>query len=74
MALTLYDREQYGQGKHILDEYIDSFCALVKQAAYPDGLQVCLTFQDGLHPTLVEHIDNLVEGCPNNEKIALWYK
>ncbi|KAG5337083.1 hypothetical protein C0989_010876 [Termitomyces sp. Mn162] len=47
---------------------------LVKQAAYPNSLQLCLTFWDGLHPTLVEHIDNLVEGCPDNEKIALWYK
>ncbi|KAG5351537.1 hypothetical protein C0989_006044 [Termitomyces sp. Mn162] len=38
MALTLCDREQYGQGKHMLDEYIDSFWALVEQAAYPNGL------------------------------------
>ncbi|KAG5348557.1 hypothetical protein C0989_009963, partial [Termitomyces sp. Mn162] len=43
-------------------------------AAYPDGLQLCLTFWNGLHPTLVERIDNLAEDCPNNEKIALWYK
>ncbi|KAG5337129.1 hypothetical protein C0989_010593 [Termitomyces sp. Mn162] len=29
-ALMLHDREQYGQGKHTLDEYIDLFQALVK--------------------------------------------
>ncbi|KAG6894341.1 hypothetical protein C0993_011760 [Termitomyces sp. T159_Od127] len=50
-TLALCNREQYGQGKWTLDEYIDSFWALVKQVAYPDGLQLCLTFQDGLHPT-----------------------
>ncbi|KAG5728483.1 hypothetical protein E4T56_gene19562 [Termitomyces sp. T112] len=61
-ALVLHDREQYGQGKRTLDEYIDSFQALVEQATYPDGLQLCLTFRDGLHPTLVERIDNMVEG------------
>ncbi|KAG5333672.1 hypothetical protein C0989_005039, partial [Termitomyces sp. Mn162] len=36
--------------------------------------QLCLTFQDSLHPTLVKHIDNLVEGCPNDEKIVSWYE
>ncbi|KAG5333600.1 hypothetical protein C0989_005248, partial [Termitomyces sp. Mn162] len=70
VALTLHDREQYGQGKHTLDEYIDSFQALVKQATYPNGLQLCLTILDGLHPALVECINNLAEGCPDNEKIA----
>ncbi|KAG5349469.1 hypothetical protein C0989_003606 [Termitomyces sp. Mn162] len=74
MALTLHNREQYGQGKCMLDEYIDSFWALVKQAAYSNGLQLCLIFWDVLHPALVECIDNLVEGCPDNEKIASWYK
>ncbi|KAG6874687.1 hypothetical protein C0993_012634 [Termitomyces sp. T159_Od127] len=49
-ALALRNREQYRQEKRTLDEYIDSFWALVEQAAYPDGLQLCLTFQDGLHP------------------------
>ncbi|KAG6883302.1 hypothetical protein C0993_006928, partial [Termitomyces sp. T159_Od127] len=48
-ALALCNREQYGQGKRMLDKYIDSFQALVEQAAYPDGLQLCLTFWDGLH-------------------------
>ncbi|KAG6870393.1 hypothetical protein C0993_004663, partial [Termitomyces sp. T159_Od127] len=39
-TLALRNREQYGQGKQTLDEYIDSFRALVEQAAYPDGLQL----------------------------------
>ncbi|KAG5353397.1 hypothetical protein C0989_007542, partial [Termitomyces sp. Mn162] len=43
-ALALHDREQYGQGKWTLDEYIDSFWALVKQATYPNSLQLCLMF------------------------------
>ncbi|KAG6881182.1 hypothetical protein C0993_002494 [Termitomyces sp. T159_Od127] len=73
-ALALHNREQYGQGKQTLDEYIDSFQALVEQAAYPDGLQLCLTFRDGLHPTLMERIDNLAEGRPDDEQIASWYK
>ncbi|KAG6884005.1 hypothetical protein C0993_002155 [Termitomyces sp. T159_Od127] len=73
-ALVLHNRKQYGQGKRMLNEYIDSFQALVKQAAYPDGLQLCLTFQDGLHPTLMECINNLAKGCLNDEQIASWYK
>ncbi|KAG6881205.1 hypothetical protein C0993_002408, partial [Termitomyces sp. T159_Od127] len=44
------------------------------QAAYPDGLQLCLTFWNGLHPALMEHINNLAEGRPDNEQIASWYK
>ncbi|KAG6893784.1 hypothetical protein C0993_000294, partial [Termitomyces sp. T159_Od127] len=73
-TLALRNREQYGQGKRTLDKYIDSFQALVEQAAYPDGLQLCLTFRDGLHPALMERIDNLAEGCPDDEQIASWYK
>ncbi|KAG6881167.1 hypothetical protein C0993_002541, partial [Termitomyces sp. T159_Od127] len=73
-ALALCNREQYGQGKRTLDEYIDSFWALVEQAAYPDGLQLCLTFWDGLHPALMERINNLAEGRPDDEQIASWYK
>ncbi|KAG6881951.1 hypothetical protein C0993_012408, partial [Termitomyces sp. T159_Od127] len=73
-ALALHNREQYGQEKRMLDEYIDSLWALVKQAAYPDGLQLCLTLQDGLHSTLMQHIDNLAEGHLDNEQIASWYK
>ncbi|KAG6872938.1 hypothetical protein C0993_001823 [Termitomyces sp. T159_Od127] len=73
-ALALHNREQYRQGKRTLDKYIDFFWALVEQAAYPDGLQLCLTFRDGLHPALMEHINNLAEGCPDDEQIASWYK
>ncbi|KAG6875150.1 hypothetical protein C0993_010577, partial [Termitomyces sp. T159_Od127] len=73
-TLALCNREQYGQEKRTLDEYIDSFQALVEQAAYPDGLQLCLTFQDGLHPALMEHINNLAEGRPDDKQVASWYK
>ncbi|KAG5352452.1 hypothetical protein C0989_002288 [Termitomyces sp. Mn162] len=70
----LHDWEQYGQGKQTLDEYINSFQALVKQATYSDGLQLCLMFQDSLHPMLVECIDNLAEGHSNDKRIASWYE
>ncbi|KAG6883498.1 hypothetical protein C0993_005833, partial [Termitomyces sp. T159_Od127] len=73
-ALALHNREQYGQGKWTLDEYIDSFQVLVEQAAYPDGLQLCLTFQDGLHSALMEHINNLAKGRPDDKQVASWYK
>ncbi|KAG6863143.1 hypothetical protein C0993_012717 [Termitomyces sp. T159_Od127] len=73
-TLVLRNKEQYGQGKQTLDEYIDSFWALVEQAAYLDGLQLCLTFRDGLHPALMERIDNLAEGHPDDKQIASWYK
>lgn len=73
-ALILRDREQYGQGKRSLDEYIDSFRALVEQAEYPDGLQLCLTFREGLHPTLMERIDNLAEGRPADDQVLAWYR
>ncbi|KAG5338916.1 hypothetical protein C0989_005603 [Termitomyces sp. Mn162] len=71
-ALTLHNREQYGQEKQTLDKYINSFWALVKQATYPDSLQLHLAFQDDLHSALIECIDNLAEDCPDNERIASW--
>ncbi|KAG6901719.1 hypothetical protein C0995_008799, partial [Termitomyces sp. Mi166 len=70
-ALSLYNPNQYG--KQSLDNYIDSLHALAEQADYLDSLQICLTFQDGLHPTLIKRIDNLAEGRPDNS-IATWYK
>ncbi|KAG5337271.1 hypothetical protein C0989_010009 [Termitomyces sp. Mn162] len=70
VALTLRNREQYEQEKQMLEEYINLFWALVEQATYPNGLQLCLTFWDGLHPMLVEHIDNLAEGHSDDKKIA----
>ncbi|KAG6899705.1 hypothetical protein C0993_007716 [Termitomyces sp. T159_Od127] len=73
-APVLHNKKQYRQGKWTLDKYIDSFQALVKQAVYLDSLQLCFTFQDGLHPALMELIDNLAKGCPDNEWIAFWYK
>ncbi|KAG6858796.1 hypothetical protein C0995_013844 [Termitomyces sp. Mi166 len=72
-ALSLHNPNQYGQEEQSLDDYINSFHALAEQAGYPDGLQLCLTFCEGLHPTLMECIDNLAEGHPDNS-IATWYK
>ncbi|KAG6881954.1 hypothetical protein C0995_011784 [Termitomyces sp. Mi166 len=72
-ALSLSNPNQYGQEKQSLDDYIDSFCALAEQAGYLDGLQLCLTFYEGLHPTLMKCINNLVEGHPNNS-ITTWHK
>ncbi|KAG6881240.1 hypothetical protein C0993_002270, partial [Termitomyces sp. T159_Od127] len=73
-TLALRNKEQYGQRKQTLDEYINSFWALVEQAAYSDGLQLCLMFWDGLHPTLMERINNLAEDCLDNKQVAFWYK
>ncbi|KAG6893753.1 hypothetical protein C0993_000387, partial [Termitomyces sp. T159_Od127] len=73
-ALALRNREQYRQGKQTLNKYIDSFWALVEQAAYPDGLQLCLMFWDGLYPALMERIDNFAEGHSDDKQIASWYK
>ncbi|KAG6886824.1 hypothetical protein C0995_004123, partial [Termitomyces sp. Mi166 len=72
-ALSLHNPSQYGQEKQSLDDDIDSFYALAEQTGHPDGLQLCLTFCDGLHSTLMEFINNLAERCPDNS-ITTWYK
>ncbi|KAG5346754.1 hypothetical protein C0989_000302, partial [Termitomyces sp. Mn162] len=41
----------------------------VEQAGYPDGLQLCLTFCDGLHPSLRDCIDSMAEGRPDDEQV-----
>ncbi|KAG6883733.1 hypothetical protein C0993_004246 [Termitomyces sp. T159_Od127] len=69
-ALALYNREQYKQEKPTLDEYIDSFQALVKQVAYPNSLQLCFIFWDGLHTALMERINNLAKSHLDDEQIA----
>ncbi|KAG5334852.1 hypothetical protein C0989_002766 [Termitomyces sp. Mn162] len=46
----------------------------VEQAGYPDGLQLCLTFHNGLHSSLMDHIDSMAEGHPDDEHVNTWYK
>ncbi|KAG5329294.1 hypothetical protein C0989_010003 [Termitomyces sp. Mn162] len=47
---------------------------MIKQAGYSDGLQLCLTFWEGLHPSLMDYIDNMAEGHPDDEHVDTWYK
>ncbi|KAG6894982.1 hypothetical protein C0992_003657 [Termitomyces sp. T32_za158] len=65
------DKDQYEQGKRSLDNYIDLFQVFVEQANYSDDLQLCLTFQEGLHSALMDRIDNLAEGQPANNQV--WF-
>ncbi|KAG5729111.1 hypothetical protein E4T56_gene3170 [Termitomyces sp. T112] len=46
----------------------------IEQAGYLDGLQLCLTFCDGLHPSLMDGIDSMAEGHPDDEHISIQYK
>ncbi|KAG5331651.1 hypothetical protein C0989_007728 [Termitomyces sp. Mn162] len=54
--------------------WVLSYMKAVEQAGYPDGSQLCLTFHDGLHPSLRDHIDSMAEGCPDDEHVDTWYK
>ncbi|KAG6895694.1 hypothetical protein C0992_013225 [Termitomyces sp. T32_za158] len=73
-ALVYQDKDQYKQGRRSLDNYIDSFQAFIEQANYPNSLQLCLTFQEGLTPALMECMDNLAKGRPSDNQVDSWYQ
>ncbi|KAG6884050.1 hypothetical protein C0992_007108 [Termitomyces sp. T32_za158] len=46
----------------------------MEQAHYPNSLQLCLTFWEGLHTVLMDCLNNLAEGRPVNVQINSWYR
>ncbi|KAG5341544.1 hypothetical protein C0989_009617 [Termitomyces sp. Mn162] len=61
-------------GDHFLQSCITYIQSSIEQAGYPDSLQLCLNFYDGLHPSLMDHIDSMAEGHPDDEHVDTWYK
>jgi hypothetical protein len=62
--------EKYYQGKCSVDEYVDEFRELVKQAGYTQGLAIVVKFRRGLDKEIQDIIANIPIGRPadNNAK------
>src|SRR3981189_3229304 len=70
-ALALHD-DQYFQGKRSVDEYVDEFTDLLEDAGMSDGLNVVLMFKKGLDAGIRRRIAEMVDGRPNDKKLAEW--
>src|SRR3981189_741726 len=70
-ALALHD-DHYFQGKRSVDEYVDEFTDLLEDTGMKDGLHVVLMFKKGLDAGIRRRIAEMVDGRPNNKKLAEW--
>jgi len=50
-----------------VDDYIDKFSELVKEAGYSDSLSIVMKFQKGLDQDIQDHIAEMVQGRPEDD-------
>ena len=65
---------KYYQGSRTIDEYVDNFCELIKQAQYFEGSHIVLKFHQGLNLKIQDHITCLTSGRPSDKAPRQWYK
>jgi hypothetical protein len=56
-----------------VDDYIDEFLELVKEAGYVDGLSIIMKFRRGLDRNIQDRIAELVQGRPEDDDPDRWY-
>jgi hypothetical protein len=74
LAIAKLEMEKYYQGKRSVDEYVDEFRELVKQARYSQGLVIVIKFRRGLDKEIQDVITNIPIGCPVDDNAESWYK
>jgi hypothetical protein len=73
VALTKLESTQYYQGRKLVDDYIDEFSELVKEAGYSDGLSIVMKFRKGLDRDIQDWIVEMVQGRPEDDDPEEWY-
>jgi hypothetical protein len=73
VALTKLESTRYYQGQKSVDDYIDEFSELVKEAGYSDGLSIVMKFRKALDRDLQDHIVEMVQGRLDNDNLEEWY-
>jgi len=67
VALTKLELTQYYQGQKLVDDHIDEFSELVKEAGYSDNLgAIVMKFQKGLDWDNQDCITEMVQGRPED--------
>jgi Retrotransposon gag protein/Zinc knuckle len=73
VALTKLESTRYYQGRKSVDDYIDKFSELVKEAGYSDGLSIVMKFRKGLDWDIQDRIAEMVQGRPEDDDPEEWY-
>jgi Retrotransposon gag protein len=73
VALTKLESTRYYQGRKSVDDYIDEFSELVKEASYSDGLSIVMKFRKGLDRDIQDRIAEMVQGRPEDDDPEEWY-
>ena len=71
---TELETPKYYQGSRTVDEYVNDFCKLIKQAQYFEGSHIVLKFHQGLNSKIQGHIACLTSGRPLDEVPKQLYK
>jgi len=74
LALAKLETTSYYQGRRTVDEYLDEFQELIRQAGYKEGLPIVVKFRRGLNRDLQDQIAQLPIGQPSDDNPKAWYK
>jgi hypothetical protein len=72
-ALAKLESTKYYQGRQSVDDYVDSFVALIDEAGYTDGKCVVMKFRRGLDRTIQDKVAEMGDGRPTNDDPDTWY-
>jgi hypothetical protein len=73
VALSKLESTKYYQGQQSVDDYIDSFTALIEEAGYTDGRGIVMKFRRGLDRFIQDKVAEMGEGRPSNDEPEDWY-
>jgi len=73
-AINTLEGTSYHQGNCVVDDYLDSFQALVSDAGYMDPQTLVVKFQQGLRVGIQSQIATMPYGQPADTDPDAWYK
>jgi len=73
-AINALEGTSYHQGNQTVDDYLDSFQALVSNAGYTDPWTVVVKFRQGLRLGIQNQIATMSYGWPADTDPDVWYR
>jgi len=73
-AINTLEETSYHQGNWMVDDYLDSFQALVSHAGYMDPWKLVVKFRRGLRVGIQSQIATMPYGQPADTNPDAWYK
>jgi hypothetical protein len=73
-AVMQLESDQYFQGKHNIDIYVDEFRDLINMISYMDSIAIVLKFCQGLNMMTQDKIAESGTNRPQDDNVDSWFK